>query len=684
MRSLSLFALALFVSTGLAQDAPRDRRYDKPIDYNGYFPWTPPKDLASWKQRREVLKEQLLVSQGLWPMPPKTPLAPTVHGSIQRDGYVIKNVSFASLPGHYVTGNLYVPTGRSGKLPAILSPHGHWKDGRFFEADEKAIDKQIALGAEKTREGAKYPLQARCAQLARLGCIVFHYDMAGYADSRTVKHREGFKDVDSEMWLTNFMGLQTWNSIRALDFLLSLPDVDPARVGVTGASGGGTQTFMLGALDERPAAAFPAVMVGTAMQGGCACENASLLRIGTGNVEIAGLFAPRPLGMVGADDWTKDIETKGLPELKSLFRLYGNEQDVMAKTYIKFPHNYNQVSRELMYNFFNTHLKLGHMEPIAEQPFVPVPPKELSVWDDAHPYPKDAAEPLQIRAYLKDVVKKQMAAANAEPGDHAIRKIVAPALRAMIVDSVPGPKEVVDVIPNKKVDNPAWIVRDYVLSRKGQGEAVRAQGICGKNFGGAVLVWVHPEGIESLWKDGQPHPAALKWLEADGGILAVECLSAGANAGRKPHPVNPTFSGYTFGYNRSLLANRVHDILTAIGVAKHHSSTRSVSLVGWGEAGPWALLAGGICDGDLKKTAVDLNGFRFESVESMDDPMMLPGALRYGGLPAFARLSTQFPLLMHNAKGTGCEDHAKYAPAGQVRVERQKLDDAATIEWLLK
>ena len=92
---------------------------------------------------------------------------------------------------------------------------------------------------------------------------------------------------------------------------------------VTGASGGGTQTFMLGAVDDRPAVAFPAVMVSTAMQGGCICENCSYLRIGTGNVEIAGLFAPKPLAMSAANDWTIEIEKKGLPELKQLYHTLG-------------------------------------------------------------------------------------------------------------------------------------------------------------------------------------------------------------------------------------------------------------------------------------------------------------------------------------------------------------------------
>jgi len=387
--------------------------------------------------------------------------------------------------------------------------------------------------------------------------------------------------------------------------------------------------------------------------------------------------------MAAADDWTKDIEKKGLPELKALYKLYGKESDVMAKAFKQFPHNYNQVSRELMYNFFNKHLKLGHKEPIAERPFKPVPPKELSVWDSSNPMPSDAADAIQVRTYFKNAAKKQMQVVAAGPGDDAVRKVVGPALRAMITDSLPGPKDVIDVVPNKKVDNPAWIVRDYVLSRKGQGEAVRAQGICGKNFAGPVLVWVHPDGVDSLWKDGQPHPAALKWLEADGGILAVDCFRTGSTANEKRPAIHPGYAGYTFGYNRPLLAERVHDVLTALAVAKHHSSTTTLSLIGFNEAGPSALLAAGLCDGVLSKTAVDLNGFRFESVNSMSDEMLLPGALRYGGLPSFARLCTQFPLLVHSAEGTGCEDLAKFAPAGQVRVERKRLDPVAAVEWVL-
>ena len=161
----------------------------------------------------------------------------------------------------------------------------------MFDAGEKAAKNEIDHGGETWVDSARFILQAKCALLARMGCVVFHYDMLGYADSTAIPHRAGFTDPLALLYLQSQMGLQTWNSIRALDFVCGLPDVDRSRIGVTGGSGGGTQSFMLAALDDRVTAAFPAVMVSTAMQGGCICENAPYLRVGTGNIEIAAFCA---------------------------------------------------------------------------------------------------------------------------------------------------------------------------------------------------------------------------------------------------------------------------------------------------------------------------------------------------------------------------------------------------------
>jgi dienelactone hydrolase len=706
---LSLLALCL-TSVAIAADAdpsrvlpegekPADHRLGKPRDLNAKdFFLKPPATRAAWEARRKDVREQMLVATGLWPMPPKTPLHPVIHGKIDRGEYTVEKVFFASLPGHYVSGNLYRPTGKTGKMPGVLCPHGHWANGRFFDAGEKAAKALIDQKAEQTMEGARYHLQARCAMLARMGCVVFHYDMVGNADSTAIAHRTGFTDADAELRLQSFMGLQTWNSIRALDFLLSLPEVDAKRIGVTGASGGGTQTFMLCAIDDRPAVAFPAVMVSTAMQGGCVCENCSYLRQGTGNVEFAALFAPKPLGMSGADDWTIDIETKGLPELKAVYKLYGAEDKVMAKCFSQFKHNYNQVSRELMYNWFNKHLKLGLKEPITEKPFEPIPPKELSVYDKEHPRPKDTLDAERLRDYLSETSDKQIAALlpKEKKALDEYRRVMGTALRVMIGD---------DVVRGKGVTAKALEVNEVadgvkcmrlLLKPDGTGKQIPALVLMrekaltpGKVFDGNLIVWIHPDGKAGLFKDGKLRPEVLKALDAKAVIVSVDVFGTGELKIDKP-VVNKDYAGFTFGYNRPLLAERVHDILTAIELGRSLKGGHSVHLLGEGKAGPWVLLARALRGSDaVDRTAADGNGFRFEKVRRVTDEMMLPGGLKYGGLYALAALAAPGELYVHNHHGTGSGPWLKgaYAAAGatdKLKRESDRAETAKVVEWLLR
>jgi hypothetical protein len=664
--------------------APTDNRLGPPVTLNGYFPFVSTVHGGIWNERRKSVQEQTLVALGLWPMPEKTPLNPVVHGKIDRDNYTIEKVFFASVPGHYVSGNLYRPKGRAGKLAGVLCPHGHWRDGRFYDAGDKEAVSQMKQGAEKTMEGAHYPLQARCAQLARMGCVVFHYDMVGYADSQQIKHREGFLDAEAELRLQNFMGLQTWNSIRALDFLLGLPEVDAKRIGVTGASGGGTQTFILGAIDDRPTVAFPAVMVSTAMQGGCICENCSYLRQNTGNIELAALFAPRPLAMSGADDWTIDIETKGLPQLKHIYRVLRGEDNVMARCYPQFKHNYNQVSRELMYNWFNKHLALQQQEPIAEKPFVPVPPKELSVYNAEHPLPSDAVDAVGLRKTLTALSDKQLAALTPKDGKslEASRSLIGTALRVMVHDTLPPSDEVdAKTVGAQAIDKVRC--EKLILGRYGQSEQVPAVLLRGPQSGDTVVVWVHPNGKSSLMRDGQLVPDAQKLLAAKATLLAIDAFGTGEFGTVTTQPVDQRFAGYTYGYNRPLLANRVHDVLTAVAYAKGLPGVKSVHLIGFEKAGPWALLARGLCGNNVTRTAVDMNQFRFAKITTTADEMMLPGALKYGDVPAFAALCAPNELLLANAGGA--MDATKVAYRAANAADRlHESDKPALVEWLLR
>jgi dienelactone hydrolase len=691
--------MALAAEPNLARvfDPPRlpdDPRLTKLVHLDAPFAFTPEfKSRAEWDARAQQLRTQVLVANGLWPMPEKTPLHPVIHGKIDRDEYTIEKVFFASLPGHYVSGNLYRPKGRTGKLPAVLCPHGHWANGRFYDAGEANAKKEIESGAEKTMEGARYPLQARSQMLARMGCVVFFYDMVGYADSQSIPHRAGFTDAEAELRLQSAMGLQTWNSIRALDFLTSLPEVDAKRVAVTGASGGGTQTFILCAVDARPAVSFPAVMVSTAMQGGCICENCSLLRVGTNNIELAALAAPRPQAMTGANDWTKEIETKGLPELKKIYGLFGVEDKVHAK-YASFPHNYNQVSREMMYNWVNKHLNLGMAEPVVEKPFVPVPPKELSVYDAEHPRPSDAANATALRKYLTQASDKQFAELATKPEEY--RRVVKAALEAMVVDRLPEKAEPVEG-SFKSLKANSFEVHQAVLTRPGSTDRIPTVGIIPTDWNKTLVIWTHPDGKAGLFeKDGRTQiPPVKQLLDKKIAVLSPDVFLTGEfhlpgqatpapGMEQKYHKDLP-FAGYVYGYNRTVLANRVHDLLTVITFARTQLRPEKLHLVASGKAGVWSLLARDLAGDAISRAAIDLDGFDFDQVMSTSDEMMLPGALKYGGVYGFTALCPA-ETLVHGAR-YGASETALYkwaAKTAGLTLREGRMPAQEVVQWIVR
>ncbi len=682
------------VFTGDAK--PTDVRLGPPKTLNDYFPFVVPKTKEAWEARRKQLREQLLVANGLWPLPEKTPLNPVIHGKIERDGYTIEKAYFASTPGHYVCGNLYRPQanpdrkgGGDQKRPAVLCPHGHWSNGRFFNANDAAVAADRKRGAETTDEGAKSPLQARCANLAMMGFVVFHYDMVGYADSTAIPHRAGFTDAEAELRLQNFMGLQTWNTIRAFDFVESLPDVDSKRIGVTGASGGGTQTFILCAIDDRPAAAFPAVMVSTAMQGGCVCENCSGLRVNTGNVEFAALFAPKPQALSCANDWTKEFMTKGFPDLQAVYDLYGAKEKVGAQAWLDFPHNYSQPSREFMYSWFAKHL-LGKDGDVAEKPFKLTPPKELSVFDAEHPRPKDELNAKKLREVMTKASDQQIA--NLTPKDaeslKEFKRVVGTALGAMVRSEVPKAIAIRSGPLESKIDG--HTMHRAVLGRTDEKDAVPCAGVfSGKVKGETLVIWLHPRGKSSLVENGKVVAGVKSLTDAGFAVVAPDLLGTGENAFPKPFPVDKGFVGYTYGYNRTLLANRVHDVLTLVAFGQTVAGAKNIRVVGFGEMGVVAILAKALAGDAVSKTAADLNQFSFENVKDTADPMMLPGALKYGGLGAFLALCAPGEVLVHNQRGTdtGKISRAAYAAAGaegKLTRNAEKLDDAKVVEWLVK
>ena len=333
-----------------------------------------------WRTRANEIRSFILKATDLDPLPEKCPLNP-IFGKIRKfEGYQVQNVAFESLPGVYVTGSLYSPLITTEKPAGILSPHGHWP---------------------KREDYGRYrpDVQNRCASMARMGAVVFSYDMVGYGQLAEY----GWVHESPQT-----MKLQIWNSIRSVDFLISM-GVDPKRIASTGASGGGTQTFHLAAVDPRISVSVPVVMVSYRHFGGCVCELGMGIQEDEGfkynNAEIAACLAPNPLLLVSVGtDATESTPEVEFPFEQYIYGLFGKSEMVENAHFPNEQHGYESSKRAAVYPFLAKHLNLDLSMvmntdgTVNEDGIVIEEIEALYPFDQQHPFPKEG-----IRAN-KDVV----------------------------------------------------------------------------------------------------------------------------------------------------------------------------------------------------------------------------------------------------------------------------------------
>ena len=294
-------------------------------------------NLEQWEARKQMLRENILQQIQLAPMPQKNPLNPIYSKTRHYKGYTVTNVALETVPGYWLCGSLYQPTDIKGKTPAMLSPHGHFQ----LAGDNSMLD----------RGRFRPDMQYRCAMLARMGVTVFSYDMFAYSGEASLQIP--YEAHSTPLALT----MQLWNSIRVTDFICSLETVDPSKIGATGASGGGTQTFLLAAVDPRITFSIPAVMVSAHFYGGCPCESGLPIHqthcgLNANNVEFAAMIAPHPQLLISiGTDWSKNTPVTELPYLKKVYGLYNSANNVENVHIPDEQHDYGYTKREALYNF---------------------------------------------------------------------------------------------------------------------------------------------------------------------------------------------------------------------------------------------------------------------------------------------------------------------------------------------
>lgn len=588
----------------------------------------PPASPQAWRDRADAVREQLRVTLGLKPMPPRSDLHPRVTGTLERDGYAIDKVVLETFPGFYLTGNLYRPTAPGGRRPVVMCPHGHWPEGRM-----------------------NVDVQARCVRLAQLGCIVYLYDMVGYADNKPFGH--GFASDRLRRWGLSLPGLQTWNSIRSLDWLLSRPDVDPTRVAVTGESGGATQTLLLAAIDDRVKVSAPVVMVSDTFQGGSPCENAPGLRIGTDNIEFAALMAPRPMKIVGASgDWTARTMTNAYPSLQMVYAQAGATTHLDAEVF-DFPHNYNRTSRNAVYAFLAKWL-LGPMdaESTREGTLKIEEPKDLFAFDADHPYPADARTPAQLESDLVAMAARQLD--KLAPTDDPVRweagrALLAGTLKVRVGLENPIPREST-AKEVRRVARDGLAITHFTVGRKGKGDLIPVVRLAPAHPNGRLTVLFSARGkAELTTPEGTPSPIAKALLDRGHTVVGFDPLFIGeAHDPTEPAEARPT-TIYSDCYNPSLAADRAQDLATVISWARALAEVREVNLVAPGPIGPLALLARPRLEG-ISRTFVDLAGIDpADGSKPWPTGLDLPGLLQFGGLKAAAALTSPAPLWVAGA-----------------------------------
>ena len=593
-----------------------------------------PTSKEEWQAAKEHTIARLALAAGLLPEPDFPELQPRVWGHAEHDGIIVAKVSFESVPGLLCTGSLYLPKDTSKKVPGILCPYGHWTNGRFHNNE---------LGS----------LPFRCIRFAQLGFAVFCYDMLGKCDNCEIMHRPPL-DLEriAELYGTTPFALQTWNSLRALDFLCALPEVDEKRIGCTGASGGGSQTWTVTALDPRIKVFAPVCMLSSHFQGGCICEEGPMLRLhGLTSFDVISACAPRPVILPSVtQDWTNLIPNYEYPALKKVYTLLGAPNNI-KNFHADYPHNYNKFTREHIYAWFSHFLQNMPLKDTIPEDNVTMPPLELL----AHHQPlltptyethKKALEKIE-RYAVKDVLgfttdKQAFHEEKEEKLD----------LLSFVLDTDPQCSDIACRVTQYQWDLPKGHAWNRLISRRGEGDIIPASLITPNSAPKTtrVCLLLAPKGQDSFFDNNRYSAVLDAVLDKQYAALTIDVLGTGATADMpEKSPRNQYKSDIDFyAFNQSLFSMRVQDVITAVNYLKEYGF-KDITVIALGEAARIAACALPQVDG-VSKVLLDMNGIHDDENSWLAEGNFQPLIYKVGGIKGALSLLAPAKLALCNAE----------------------------------
>jgi len=330
--------------------------------------------LEDWTSRRDEYRRQLREMLGLDPLPEKTPLEAVVTGTVDHPQFTVEKLHFQSQPGLFVTANLYLPKGLTAKAPTILYVCGH--------AQMRDGDRSL---------GNKTGYQHHGEWFARHGFVCLTIDSLELGEVEGIHH--GTYKYNRWWWNSRGYtpaGVEAWNCIRALDYLETRPEVDTAKIGVTGRSGGGAYSWWIAALDDRIACAVPVAGITTLRNhvvDGCVAGHCDCMFMvntyGWDYAKVAALVAPRPL-LISNTDKDKIFPLDGVvavhEQVRRIYQLYGAE-DQLGLQITEGPHKDTQELHIHEFVWMNRFLK-GENPPISVPADKLFEPGELRVFAD--------------------------------------------------------------------------------------------------------------------------------------------------------------------------------------------------------------------------------------------------------------------------------------------------------------